>query len=71
MKMIELREKSKKDLEAELLALLKERFNLRVQKGSGQTPNPHLFKKVKTDIARIKTLLTQKANEEGSKDDRA
>jgi large subunit ribosomal protein L29 len=46
-----------------LLALLKEQFNLRIQKGSGQAAKSHLFKKVRLGIARIKTIL----NEKGSK----
>lgn len=60
MKATELREKTPTDLNAELLALLKEQFNLRIQKGSGQAPKAHLFKKVRRDIARIKTILQEK-----------
>lgn len=62
MKASELRKKSVEELAKELLALLKERFNLRIQKGSGQTPKAHLFKKVKLDIARIKTILKEKGS---------
>lgn len=60
MKATELREKNQADLNTELLALLKEQFNLRIQKGSGQAPKPNLFKKVRRDIARIKTILKEK-----------
>jgi len=60
MKAIDLREKSTEELNNELLALLKEQFNLRIQKGSGQAPKSHLIKKVRVDIARIKTILTEK-----------
>lgn len=60
MKADELRKKSQADLQKELNALYKERFNLRMQKGMGQSPKSHLFAKVKTDIARIKTLLNEK-----------
>lgn len=62
MKATELRNKSAEELNQELLALLKERFNLRMQKGLGQPPKPHLFKKVKLDIARIKTILHEKGS---------
>lgn len=58
----ELRKKSKEELTSELLALLKEQFNLRMQRGTGQSPKPHLFKKVKTAIARIKTILHEKGS---------
>jgi large subunit ribosomal protein L29 len=60
MKASELRTKSNEELNTELLALLKEQFNLRIQRGTGQMPKPHLFTKVRRSIARIKTLLTEK-----------
>jgi large subunit ribosomal protein L29 len=60
MKASELREMSKEDLNNELLALLKEQFNLRIQKGTGQAPKANLFKKTRVSIARIKTILQQK-----------
>jgi large subunit ribosomal protein L29 len=56
----DLRKKSTEELNNELLALLREQFNLRMQKGVGQTPAPHLFGKVRKQIARIKTILTEK-----------
>jgi large subunit ribosomal protein L29 len=62
MKVSELREKSVEDLTKELLALMKERFNLRMQKGAGQPLKSHLFKKVKLGIARIKTILKEKGS---------
>ncbi|RDI46969.1 50S ribosomal protein L29 [Aquicella lusitana] len=62
MKASELRNKSTEELNKELLALLKEQFNLRIQKGAGQPPKPHLFKKVRLDIARIKTILKEKGS---------
>lgn len=63
MKASELRNKSEDELKKELLALLKERFNLRMQKGSPQPPKTHLLRKVKEDIARIKTILEEKGSE--------
>jgi large subunit ribosomal protein L29 len=60
MKATELRNKSTEELNKELLALLKEQFNLRFQRGAGQPPKSNLFKKVRLDIARVKTILKEK-----------
>ncbi len=60
MKATELRSKSTEELKKELLGSSKELFNLRMQKGTGQAVKSNLFKKVKTAIARIKTILTEK-----------
>jgi large subunit ribosomal protein L29 len=62
MKASELRNKSIEELTKELLALLREQFNLRMQRGTGQPPKPHLFKKVRLAIARIKTVLSEKGS---------
>jgi large subunit ribosomal protein L29 len=62
MKAIEWRNKSVEELKTELLALLKEQFNVRIQKGAGQPPKSNLFKKVRRDIARIKTILKEKGS---------
>ena len=56
----ELRKKTADQLNSELEALLKEQFNLRMQKGVGQVPAPHLFGNVRKQIARVKTILTEK-----------
>lgn len=61
MKTSELREKSVEELQSEMTALLKEQFNLRMQRGSGQDVKPHLFKNARRGIARIKTLINEKA----------
>ncbi|MCF7981497.1 MAG: 50S ribosomal protein L29 [Pseudomonadales bacterium] len=61
MKAAELREKSVEDLNKELLGLLREQFNLRMQKTSGQLNQSHLLGQVRKDIARVKTVLSQKA----------
>ena len=62
MKATELRNKSIAELMQELLALLREQFNLRMQRGASQSPKPQLFKKVRRDIARIKTILREKGS---------
>jgi large subunit ribosomal protein L29 len=56
----ELKAKSVEELQSELHALLREQFNLRIQKGVGQTPLAHLFKNVRRQIARVKTILREK-----------
>lgn len=62
MKKLVLFEKSIEDLNTELLSLLKSQFNLRMQASSNRIRQTHLLKKVRRDIARVKTLLTQKAS---------
>ena len=61
MKAKELREKSVEELNTELLNLLREQFNLRMQLSGGQLKQTHMLKQVRRDIARVKTLLTEKA----------
>ena len=61
MKAQELREKSVEELNNELLAQLQEQFKLRMQASTGQLTQTHLVKQVRRNIARIKTLLAQKA----------
>ena len=61
MKAKELREKSVEELNTELLNLLREQFNLRIRAASGQLQQTHLLKQVRRDVARVKTLLNEKA----------
>ena len=61
MKVDELRKSSKDELAALLLEKSKEQFNLRMQKGSGQLEKPDQMKKVRRDIARIKTIMNELA----------
>jgi len=56
----ELREKSPDELRDTLLELLKEQFNLRMQRGTGQFSRPHLMKDVRRNIARVKTVMSEK-----------
>jgi len=63
MKTQELRSKSTTELKGELKTLLQEQFNLRMQKAVGQVAKPHLFKNVRRNIARIKTILREKVGE--------
>lgn len=59
MKVADLRKKNDKELNEELLGLLREQFNLRMQKGSGQLAQNHQLKGVRRNIARIKTVLQE------------
>ena len=61
MKMSELRSKSVGDLNKELLDLLKAQFGLRMQVATQQLANVSQVKKVRRDIARVRTLLREKA----------
>lgn len=60
MKIKELREKSVSELNDELHNLLKEQFRLKMQKSDKNNLKPHLYKRVRRDIARIKTLINEK-----------
>ena len=62
MKAQELREKSTQELDDELLRLRREQFSLRMQFASGQLGQTHLVTDIRHDIARVKTLLKEKAN---------
>jgi large subunit ribosomal protein L29 len=65
MKASELRQKSAADLDKELLALLRAQFNLRMQRGLGQAPRHDQFPKLRRDIARIKTIMAERAVSSG------
>ena len=59
MKAQELREKSAEDLNQELLALRREQFNLRMQQATGELPQHTQHRRVRKDIARVKTVLSE------------
>ncbi len=54
MKASELKVKSVEELNAQLLGLLREQFNLRMQAATGQLAQTHLLKQVRRDIARVR-----------------
>lgn len=60
MKASELRDKSVEELKQELINLSREKFNLRMQRGTGQLSRPHQMKVVRRNIARTKTILNEK-----------
>jgi large subunit ribosomal protein L29 len=60
MKASELKAKSAADLQLELLSLTKEQFGLRMKMATQQLSNNSMLSKVRRDIARVKTILTEK-----------
>ena len=59
----DLKDKSPEQLNTELQALLREQFGLRMQKATQQLANNAKLPAVRRDIARVKTLLNQKARQ--------
>ena len=60
MKASDLRSKSEAELKTELNGLLKAQFGLRMQLATQQLTNTSQLTKVRKDIARVKTVLTEK-----------
>ena len=60
MKASELKAKSAADLQLELLSLTKEQFGLRMKMATQQLSNNSMLNKVRRNIARVKTILTEK-----------
>ena len=59
MQVSELRDKSIDELNEELLALRREQFNLRMQNATGELSRNHEHRRVRKDIARVKTVLNE------------
>ena len=59
----DLRQKNEAELREELSGLLREQFNLRMQRGIGQLAHPHELRRVRRDIARVRTVLNEKKGE--------
>ncbi|WP_133131111.1 50S ribosomal protein L29 [Legionella yabuuchiae] len=57
----ELRQLNMEELKQELLDLRKEQFNLRLKKASGSLDKTHLITAARKSIARVKTIMTEKA----------
>ena len=60
MKAADWRAKTSDELTAELVGLRKEAFNLRFRKATGQLENTSRVREVRRDIARIKTVMTER-----------
>ena len=63
MNIDEMKAKTVVELRGELDGLLQEQFNLRMQKGMGQMTNTNELRRVRRDIARVKTVMTEKTTE--------
>lgn len=61
MKAADVRQKTDDELADQLIDLRKEAFNLRFQRASGQLENTGRVREVRRDIARIKTIMNQRA----------
>ena len=61
----ELRDKNIDELNEELVALRREQFNLRMQQATGELTKHHEHRRVRKDIARVKTVLNEKARATG------
>ncbi len=64
----ELRSKTETQLKEELNGLLREQFNLRMQKGFGQLNNSARMKGVRRDVARVLTIINEKTNKKSAGD---
>ena len=65
MNAVDLRNKSVDELNKELVALRREQFNLRMQQATGEMTQVHQHKRVKKDIARVKTVLNELSRASG------
>ncbi len=63
MKASDLRKKSSQELEKELNKHLEDQFKQKMQMATGQLAQTHLLKQVRRNVARIKTMLKEKAGE--------
>ena len=61
MKAAELNDKTPAQLREQLVALKKEAFNLRFQQATGQLESTARMRAVRRDVARVKTVMNQKA----------
>jgi large subunit ribosomal protein L29 len=61
----DLRNKSVDELNEELVALRREQFNLRMQQATGELTHNHEHRRVRRDIARVKTVLSELSSSAG------
>lgn len=65
MKASKLREMSSEELARESQELAKQLFQLRLQKATGQLDNVNRIRQIRRDLARVKTLQTEKGDQNG------
>ncbi len=63
MKASKFREMSREELESEVGAFSEQLFRLRLQKATGQLEDVMKIRKIRRDLARVKTVLTEKEKE--------
>lgn len=63
MKVEDARHKTPDELQDQLLKLKKEQFNLRFQQATGQLEKTHRVREVRREIARVKTVMREKARQ--------
>lgn len=61
MKATELKDKSVEELNVTLNELLQDQFKLRMEKATGQVTETHKLREIRRDVARVKTIINQKA----------
>jgi large subunit ribosomal protein L29 len=66
MRAKELRERSDDELRKSLGDLEEQLFKLRFQKSTGQIENPQKIREVRKDIARVQTVMNERASEESA-----
>lgn len=64
MKTSEMRAKSLKELQQNLVAACRALYELRMKRSGGDFKPTHLFKQVRVEIARLKTVIAEKAREQ-------
>ena len=67
MKARDIRDMTAEEIDKELLSLRREQFNLRMQSATGQGVRTHEFGRIRKDIARLKTVRQERANEDEGK----
>ncbi|MBX2856489.1 MAG: 50S ribosomal protein L29 [Rhodobacteraceae bacterium] len=68
MNAAELRDKTPDQLRQTLIDLKKEQFNMRFRAATGEMENTSQFRNVRRDVARVKTILTEKVQAAASGD---
>ena len=61
MKISEIREMSIEDINKKIVELKNELFEMRMKQATGSLEKPHMINKLRKDVARLKTVLTEKS----------
>ncbi len=63
MKISEIREMSIEDINKKIVELKNELFEMRMKQATGSLEKPHMINKLRKDVARLKTVLTEKSKD--------